>query len=219
MVDRIRVIAIIFFSLTSIVFSSEQYINIVFHPTFSGASAQVVGEKQVIDLGFLKEGHAYTGVNKIEIGTVSVSIRQNTVGSEEACLPNDIQFNSVNLGKLKTMSEVIASTEKSYIGNYSGMSLSAGGISNIKAVGRTIDESTESYFVDPRCNMNNMNNIIFTLDYEFKLYADIPMTEKGVTGAFAQEKNTEKEIALKDVVIRQIQGSVGMGTGNENRRR
>lgn len=218
MVDKIKIVIVgIFFSLTSVIFGGEQRVNITFIPTFKGASTQVVGNNQVIDLGFLKEGQSYTGANKIDIGTVHVNISQKKTGTDDPCILEDIQFDSVNISKLKMGTEQIASTEKSYIGNFSGMTLSAGGVSNIRYTGTMKDETMDAYFTDPGCML--MDDAIYTLDYDFKLYAEIPMTEHGVVGAFAQDKATKKELALKDIVIRQILGSVGGGIGSRSRRR
>lgn len=221
MVDRIKIKAfLIFFSLTSAVFGGEQRVNIVFAPTFSGASAQIVGDKQVIDLGFLKEGQSYLGTNKIEIGTVTVNINQKKTSEDpDECVLEEIQFDSVNITKLKTMTEQITSVEKSYIGDYSGMTLSAGGVTNVTYTGRLVTEDTKAYFTDPGCTNENFTDAIYTLNYNFKLYAEIPLTKHGVVGSFAEQQGTQKELALKDVVIRQIHGSVGGVSGNRNRRR
>lgn len=204
-------IIFIWMLLTTCLFAGNQNVDISLNLTYPGASQQIINDKLVIDLGFLKEGGNYTGNNQIKIGTVRVNISQTmTKDDVEPCLLENIEYNSVNLKKLKVYDERIASKDKIYIGKQNGIVLTAKNVNGIVAEGNLSAQEDEYFFVAPECVDSVMDGIALKrLQYEFDLYADISgvLSVGTVVGAFAEN---EKGIAIsiKDLISNQINNSI-----------
>lgn len=204
-------IIFIWMILTTCLFAGNQNIDISLNLTYPGASQQIINDKLVVDLGFLKEGGNYTGNNQIKIGTVRVNISQSmTPNDSDPCILQDIEYNSVNINKLKVYNEKIASKDRIYIGGKNGIILTAKNINGVVTEGNISPQEEEYFFVAPECIDSGMDGVALKrLQYEFDLYADISgvLSVGTVVGAFAEN---EKGIAIsiKDLISNQINNSI-----------
>lgn len=214
---------IIYFLVSCILYAGDQTVDINLNLTYPGASAQEIGENLVIDLGFLKDGSSHTGFGRIEIGTIEITINQRkSQGDSSPCLLESIEFDTVDLDKLKTLSERIATTDTIYIGSAPGIVLSAE-VSSINPSGSvTLGQGGPYFFVDPECltvpEGDGFKGIAITeLRYDFKLYAEIPHVSKGsVLAARAQDKQGT-QLSIKSLIINQIKGSTSGTSQRRNR--
>lgn len=197
--------------LTTCLLAGNQNVDIGLNLTYPGASQQIINNKLVIDLGFLKEGGNYTGSNQIKIGTVRVSISQTTTpDDDDPCILRDIEYNSVNVHKLKIFDEKISSKDKIYIGEQNGIILTVKNINGIITEGNISQGEDEYFFVAPECIDPGMNGIALKrLQYEFDLYADISgvLSIGTIVGAFA-ENDKGIAISIKDLISNQINSSI-----------
>ena len=210
-------IVVIWLLLATHLFAGNQEVDISLDLTYPGATHQMINNKFVIDLGFLKEGESYTGGNQIKIGVVKVDISQTMTAGEDPCLLENIDYNSVNLKKLKVYDERIASKDKIYIGGQNGIILTAKNINGIVAEGNILSQEDEYYFVAPECTNPVMDGVALKkLHYEFELYADISGTVSvgTVVGAFGED-DKGVAVSIKDLISNQINSSIK----TRNRRR
>ncbi len=211
MVDKIRLL-LIYLLLKITVFAGQQSVDISLNLTHPGASQQMINDKMIIDLGFLKQNTSYTGSNQIKIGTVVVKITQSmTTEDTDSCLLKDMEFNSVNLKKLVTHSEKISTADKFYVGsNSNSIILTASNIKGILTQGNLSAAEDEYFFVAQECLAETgMEGVALTsLQYEFDLYADITgnIPIGSVTGAFSQD-TSGVAISIKDLISNQIKSS------------
>ncbi|MGL5119427.1 MAG: hypothetical protein ACRC7H_09545 [Plesiomonas shigelloides] len=204
-------IIFIWMLLTTCLFAGNQNVDISLNLTYPGASQQIINDKLVIDLGFLKEGGNYTGNNQIKIGTVKVNISQSlSNNNEDPCILEDIEYNSVNINKLKTYSERISSKDRFYIGEQNGIILTAKNINGVITEGNLAPEEEEYLFVAPECIDPGMDGFALKrLQYEFDLYADISgvLSVGTVVGAFAED-DKGVAISIKELISSQIRNSL-----------
>lgn len=197
--------------LTTCLFAGNQNIDINLDLTYPEAKQQIINDKLVIDLGFLKEGGNYTGSNQIKIGTVKVNITQAaTPNDSDPCILQDIEYDRVNINKLKTYDEKIASKDKIYIGGQNPIILTAKNINGVVAEGNLSPQEEEYFFVAPECIDPGMDGFALRrLEYNFDLYADIDgvLSIGTVVGAFGED---EKGVAvsIKDLISSQIKSSI-----------
>ncbi len=204
-------IIFIWMILTTCLFAGNQNVDISLNLTYPGASQQIINDKLVIDLGFLNEGGNYTGNNQIKIGTVRVNINQTmTPNDSDPCILEDIEYNSVNINKLKVYNEKISSKDKIYIGGQNGIILTVRNINGIITEGNISPQENEYFFVAPECTDSGMDGVALKrLQYEFDLYADINgvVSLGTVVGAFA-ENDKGIAISIKDLISNQINNSI-----------
>lgn len=199
---------IIYFFISTILSAGNQVIDIALNLTYPGASQHIIGDKMVIDLGFLKEG-SYVGNGRIEIGRLTININQ-TMSSEDSsgCILENIELDGVDLSKLQTISERISTVDTIYVGNSSEIILSVGDVSNIVTVGSVDSANNYFYFVAPECLTEGLleGEALTNLKYDLKLYAEITNVNKGsVVAAKAQDKNGVS-LSIRDLIINQILG-------------
>lgn len=202
MVSRI----ILYLSISVMVLAGDQSIDINLNLKFPGASQKMIGEKMVIDLGYLREGEKY---NNIEIGSVEVKITQRkTSEDEDGCVLQNLEFDTVNTRDLEGFSERIDSKDKVYIGEIgNSIILTAKDIDIIDMTGDIDRSNEEFYFVAQECIGDEyFKGIALTsFSYKFKLYADIEgdIKKESIVGAFAQD-STGVEISIKRLIENQI---------------
>lgn len=215
MVNKIVKLIILVQVLSINLFAGNQTVDISLVPSSSNISQQVIGDKLVIDLGYLEEGRSYVGQNKIEIGTVTVRISQMRDSGDDpsGCFLDGIEFDSVNLKNLAKYSQTINTIDKKYVGNAPGIILTGGNVSRITPVGNLSANEDMYFFVSEEClNDKDFNGIALTsLEYDFKLYAEIesPVSKGNIAGAFAQDSNGVT-ISIKDLIKEQIKSSIGV---------
>lgn len=213
MVNKSKILSF-FFSFFLVYLSSYagiQNIDIDLQITYPGASQKMIGEKLVVDLGYLNENQSYTGSNQIEIGTVKVRITQEKTTEESGCFLEGIDLDTVKINSLKNFSEKISVTDKIYMGNGEPIILTAKDVNNIQALGNVDLASNEPlYFVGPDClQESGFEGIALTsLSYEFKLFADInnTMGRGTIVGALAKNQ-TGVELSIRDLILNQIKNS------------
>lgn len=214
MVNKIIKLIILVQVLSINLFAGNQTVDISLVPSSSNISQQVIGDKLVIDLGYLEEGRSYVGQNKIEIGTVTVRISQMRDSGDDStgCFLNGIEFNSVNLKNLAKYNQTINTTTKNYVGNAPRIILTGGNISRINPKGSLSPDEDEYFFVSEECLSDGSFNgfALTSLEYDFKLYAEIesPVSKGNVSGAFAENSNGVT-ISIKDLIKEQIKSSIG----------
>lgn len=193
-------------------FAGTQNVDIGLKLSSSAMSQQAIGDKMVIDLGYLEEGRSYVDQNKIEIGTVTVKITQTRSSGDDpsGCFLDGIEFNSVNLRELAKYNQTINTKVKNYVGNAPRIILTAGKISRITPQGNLSPTENEYLFVSEEClNDINFEGVALTsLEYDFKMYAEIetPVSKGNVTGSFA-EKSNGVILSIKDIIKEQISSS------------
>lgn len=192
------------------VLAGNQEVDIKLNLTFQGASQKIIGDKMVIDLGYLEEGGLY---KNIEIGTVDVRISQTkTSASEDACFLNNLEFNSVKIASLEQFSERIASSDKVYIGAQNNRIILTAREVKITAMEGNIDKSNEEFFfVAPECvgDPGFQGDALTSLSYTFKLYAEIEgeIRKESIVGTFAQE-STGIETSIRSLITHQIKSNL-----------
>ncbi len=165
----------------------------------------------VIDLGYLQEGQSY---KNLEIGTVEVKITQiKTSEDTDACILQNLEFDSVNKTNLKNFSETIEGEDKIYIGqNKNKIILTARDVNILSMDGDIDNTKDEFYFVDPECigNQAFKGDALVSLVYTFKLFADIEgeIQRESIVGAFAKENSTGIETSIKSLIEKQIKTSI-----------
>lgn len=203
---------LVYLMLSTILLAGNQNIDIDLALSYPGATQQMIGEKMVIDLGFLEEGSSFVGNTKIEVGVVTVRITQHkTSGDDSACILNGIDFDAVNIDKLKRYSERVSTVDKIYIGNNNKIILSIGDIKIINTQGDITSTADDVYFVDQECLIEGgMEGIALTeLTYSFKLYAEIEgvVKKESVISAIAQDSNGIG-ISIRNLIENQINNSI-----------
>ena len=192
------------------VLAGNQEVDIKLNLTFQGASQKIIGDKMVIDLGYLEEGGLY---KNIEIGTVDVRISQTkTSASEDACFLNNLEFNSVKIASLEQFSERIASSDKVYIGAQNNRIILTAREVKITAMEGNIDKSNEEFFfVAPECvgDPGFQGDALTSLSYTFKLYSEIEgeIRKESIVGTFAQE-STGIETSIRSLITHQIKSNL-----------
>lgn len=203
-----KILFIIYFFISSLLYAVEQTVEVDLQLTYPGASAQEIGNSFVIDLGFLKEGSSYS---RLKIGTVNVKISQRmSDDGSDPCVPESIEFNSINLEKLRDYREKIDTTDTIYIGAPPGIILNAE-VTSVIPQGSISPGQHEYYFVAPECIIPNIPPIfegvaITKLQYSFDLYATIGMVSHGVRAAKAENKQ-HVQLSIRDLISNQIKGS------------
>ena len=199
-----------FLGVSAMVLAGNQEVDIKLNLTFQGASQKIIGDKMVIDLGYLEEGGLY---KNIEIGTVDVRISQTkTSASEDACFLNNLEFNSVKIASLEQFSERIASSDKVYIGAQNNRIILTAREVKITAMEGNIDKSNEEFFfVAPECvgDPGFQGDALTSLSYTFKLYAEIEgeIRKESIVGTFAQE-STGIETSIRSLITHQIKSNL-----------
>lgn len=212
---RIFLLFYIFFIFYYTTFAGIQNVDIALQITYPGASQKMIGDKLVVDLGYLNENQSYTGNNKIEIGTVKVKITQKKTVEESGCILEEIDLDTVKLESLKNYSEKISVVDKIYMGDGQKIMLTATDVNNVQPFG-DIDLATDSnktlYFVAPDCLQEKDNGFegsaLTSLSYEFKLYADIDNTMGRGTIVGAMAKNQDGvELSIRELILRQVRNT------------
>lgn len=200
---------ILYLGISIIVLAGNQNVDINLNLTFPGASQKMIGEKMVIDLGYLREGDKY---GSIEIGTIDVRITQvKTSEDNDSCILENLEFDSVNTRKLESFSERIESKDKIYIGTFNNKIILTAKDIVITDMQGDIDRNNEDfYFVAPECIGENLlpGEALTSFSYKFKLYADIEgeIQKESIVGAFAQDSKGI-EISIKSLISHQIKNS------------
>lgn len=203
---------LVYLMLSTILLAGNQNVDIDLALSYHGATQQMIGEKMVIDLGFLEEGSSFIGNTKIEVGVVTVKITQHkTSGDESACILNGIDFDAVNIDKLKMYSERVSTVDKIYIGNNNKIILSIGDVKIINTLGDITSTADDVYFVDQEClTEGEMEGSALTeLTYSFKLYAEIEgvVKKESVISAIAEDSNGIG-ISIRNLIENQINDSI-----------
>lgn len=200
---------IVFLSTSLVLLAGNQNVDVTLDLTFPGASQKMIGEKMVIDLGFLREGHTYSS---IEIGNVNVKITQTkTAEDTEACFLENLEFNSVNTNKLEKFLEKIDSKDKIYIGTVNNSIILTAKDVKVTDMQGDVDIAKEDFlFVAPECIPEKLfpGEALTSFSYTFKLYADIvgEIKKESIVGAFAQDSKGV-EISIKSLIASQIKNS------------
>lgn len=190
-------------------FAGHQTVDIGLALSSNTMSQHSIGDKMVIDLGYLEEGKSYVGQNKIEIGTVTVKISQTRTSEDDStgCFLNGIEFDSVNLRELVKYNQTISTKVKNYVGKSPRIILTAGEIGRITADGNLNPDENIYLFVAKECltNKDFEGFALTNLEYDFKMYAEIesPVSKGNVTGSFAEESNGVV-LSIKDIIKEQI---------------
>lgn len=200
----------VYFFISSILYAGNQVIDIALSLTYPGASQQIIGDRMVIDLGFLNEG-SYVGSGRIEIGKLTINISQTTTSEDSSspCFLENIELATVSLNKLKGINEKISTTDTVYIGSNSEIILSAGDVNNVVTQGSIDIKNDLLFFVAPECLGEGSfdGEALTNLKYDIKLYAEITNVIKGsVVAAKAQDKNGVS-LSIRDLVMNQLRGS------------
>ena len=201
---------ILFLSISTLLLAGSQNVHINLNLTYPGASQKIIGEKMVIDLGYLKEGQSY---NNIEIGSVDVKITQiKTAEDDNSCVLKNLEFDAVNKNNLQNFSETIEGKDKVYIGKIKNkINLMAKEVTITSMEGDIDGISEELYFVDPECIGDPLfsGDALVSLTYSFKLFATIDgeIQRESIVGAFAQD-STGIETSIKRLIERQIRDSI-----------
>lgn len=192
-------------------YAGIQNIDVDLQVTYPGASQKMIGDKLVVDLGYLNENQSYTGGNQIEIGTVKVRISQEKTTEDSGCFLEGKELDTVKLNSLKKFAETVSVTDKIYMGNGESIILTAKDINNIQALGDvnlTLDEPL--YFVAPECIQEGgfEGEALTSLSYEFKLFADIKNTmgRGTIVGAMAKDQ-AGVELSIRQLILNQIKSS------------
>ena len=200
---------IVFLSTSLVLLAGNQNVDVTLDLTFPGASQKMIGEKMVIDLGFLREGHTYSS---IEIGNVNVKITQTkTAEDTEACFLENLEFNSVNTNKLEKFLEKIDSKDKIYIGTVNNSIILTAKDVKVTDMQGDVEIAKEDFlFVAPECIPEKLfpGEALTSFSYTFKLYADIvgEIKKESIVGAFAQDSKGV-EISIKSLIASQIKNS------------
>lgn len=200
---------LLYLSISMIVLAGKQDVDINLTLKFPGASQKMIGQKMVVDLGYLIEGKQY---GTIEIGSVDVRISQiKTVEDNDNCILKDLEFDSVNINKLKNFSSTIDSKDKVYIGKLDNRIILTARDIVIKETSGDVDPTIEElYFVSPEClkEQTFKGEALTSLSYTFKLYADIvgEIQKESIVGAFAQDAKGI-EVSIKSLITEQIKNS------------
>lgn len=201
---------IAFLGTSLVLLAGNQNIDVTLDLTFQGASQKMIGEKMVIDLGFLREGHKYSS---IEIGNVNVKITQTKTSEDtEACFLKNLEFDSVNTNKLEKFSTKIDSKDRIYIGKVNNsIILTAKDVRVTDMQGDVDSIANEDFlFVAPECIPEKLfpGEALTSFSYTFKLYADIvgEIQKESIVGAFAQDAKGV-EISIKSLIASQIKNS------------
>lgn len=208
---RSKVIAI-WMLLTTYLLAGNQNVDVSLALSYPEASQQIIAEKMVIDLGFLEEGGSYIGNKKIEVGVVTVRINQHKTSEDiTPCILHGIDFDSVNIDKLKTYTGRVDTIDKIYIGNGNKIILSMGDVKIIDIQGDVKSTVDDVYFVDKECLIDGgMQDIALTeLTYSFKLYAEIDgiVKKESVVSAVAQDANGIA-VSIRNLIENQINNSI-----------
>lgn len=200
---------LLYLSISMIVLAGKQDVDINLTLKFPGASQKMIGQKMVVDLGYLIEGKQY---GTIEIGSVDVRISQiKTAEDNDNCILKDLEFDSVNINKLKNFSSTIDSKDKVYIGKLDNRIILTARDIVIKETSGDVDPTIEElYFVSPEClkEQTFKGEALTSLSYTFKLYADIvgEIQKESIVGAFAQDAKGI-EVSIKSLITEQIKNS------------
>lgn len=197
--------------MSIVLLAGSQNVHINLNLKYPGASQKIIGEKMVIDLGYLKEGQIY---RDIEVGSVEVKITQVKTSEDggDSCILNNLEFDSVNKKNLQNFSETIESKDKIYIGkNKNKIILRAKDVNIVSMDGDIDNNKEEFYFVDPECVGNPLfkGEALVSLVYTFKLFADIDgeVQRESIVGAFAED-STGIETSIKSLIEKQIKSSI-----------